>query len=110
MQSIINYEFNEHLKTTNETLKSNGKLLEDAAKLCIEGLKAGKKILIFGNGGSAADAQHIAAELVGRYKTDRKGLAAGGFIQNRGWRGAFHPALESGPGGPVDLAFAISRR
>jgi D-sedoheptulose 7-phosphate isomerase len=74
MQSIINYEFNEHLKTTNETLKSNGKLLEDAAKLCIEGLKAGKKILIFGNGGSAADAQHIAAELVGRYKAERPGL------------------------------------
>ena len=34
------------------------------------------KILIFGNGGSAADAQHIAAELVGRYKVERKGLAA----------------------------------
>ena len=34
------------------------------------------KILIFGNGGSAADAQHIAAEIVGRYKTERKGLAA----------------------------------
>jgi D-sedoheptulose 7-phosphate isomerase len=39
-------------------------------------LKSGGKILIFGNGGSAADAQHIAAELVGRYKAERKGLAA----------------------------------
>ncbi|MBT4668761.1 MAG: D-sedoheptulose 7-phosphate isomerase, partial [Candidatus Ruthia sp.] len=36
----------------------------------------GGKILIFGNGGSAADAQHIAAELVGRYKVERKGLPA----------------------------------
>jgi D-sedoheptulose 7-phosphate isomerase len=36
----------------------------------------GKKILIFGNGGSAADAQHIAAELTGRYKSDRRGLPA----------------------------------
>ena len=36
----------------------------------------GGKILLFGNGGSAADAQHIAAELVGRYKTERKGLPA----------------------------------
>ncbi len=39
-------------------------------------LKAGKKILIMGNGGSAADAQHIAAELVGRFKIERRGLAA----------------------------------
>jgi D-sedoheptulose 7-phosphate isomerase len=76
MQSIINFEFNEHLKTTRETLKSNAKLLEDAAKLCIEGLKSERKILIFGNGGSAADAQHIAAELVGRYKVERPGLRA----------------------------------
>jgi D-sedoheptulose 7-phosphate isomerase len=39
-------------------------------------LQAGKKILIMGNGGSAADAQHIAAELVGRFKIERRGLAA----------------------------------
>jgi D-sedoheptulose 7-phosphate isomerase len=39
-------------------------------------LKAGGKILIFGNGGSAADSQHITAELVGRFKKERKALAA----------------------------------
>jgi len=39
-------------------------------------LKEGNKILIFGNGGSAADAQHIAAEIVGRYKRERRGLPA----------------------------------
>ncbi len=39
-------------------------------------LRAGNKILIIGNGGSAADAQHIAAELVGRYKKERTALAA----------------------------------
>jgi D-sedoheptulose 7-phosphate isomerase len=50
--------------------------VELAAQLCIDGLKNGSKILIFGNGGSAADAQHIAAELVGRYKVERKGLPA----------------------------------
>ena len=48
----------------------------NSAQLCIDCLKNGGKILILGNGGSAADAQHIAAELVGRYKTDRKGLPA----------------------------------
>ena len=57
-------------------MESIGDSLEIAAKLCIESLESGGKILIFGNGGSAADAQHIAAELVGRYKAERKGLAA----------------------------------
>ena len=61
MQSIIKYEFNEHLKTSRITMDSIGKPIEIAAKLCIDSLKNGGKILIFGNGGSAADAQHIAA-------------------------------------------------
>ena len=42
----------------------------------IDSLENGGKVLLMGNGGSAADAQHIAAELVGRYMTERKGLAA----------------------------------
>ena len=50
--------------------------IESIAELTIESLKSNGKIILFGNGGSAADAQHIAAELVGRYKTSRKGLAA----------------------------------
>ena len=76
MQSTIKEEFNEHLKVSKKTMESIGKPIERAAKLCIDSLKNGNKILIFGNGGSAADAQHIAAEIVGRYKTERKGLSA----------------------------------
>ena len=57
-------------------MQSTGKLIEIAANICIDSLKNGNKILIFGNGGSAADAQHIAAEIVGRYKVERKGLPA----------------------------------
>ena len=76
MQSIIKFEFEEHLKTSQATFESIGHSVEVVAKLCIDCLKNGNKILLFGNGGSAADAQHIAAELVGRYKTERKGLAA----------------------------------
>lgn len=76
MQSIIKYEFNEHLATGKKTMESVGKSIEIAAELCIDCLKKGNKILLFGNGGSAADAQHIAAEIVGRYKTERKGLPA----------------------------------
>ena len=76
MQSIIKFEFSEHLKTAQATLEHIDESLENAAKLCINCLHNGGKILLFGNGGSAADAQHIAAELVGRYKAERKGLAA----------------------------------
>ncbi len=50
--------------------------IEAAARLCADALKNGKKILFAGNGGSASDAQHLAAELVGRYKHDRPSLAA----------------------------------
>ena len=76
MQSIIEFEFSEHLKTAQATLEYIANPLEIAANLCIDCLQNGGKILIFGNGGSAADAQHIAAELVGRYKVERKGLPA----------------------------------
>jgi D-sedoheptulose 7-phosphate isomerase len=48
----------------------------EAAKLCVTALKQGNKIIFAGNGGSAADAQHLAAELVGRYHYDRPGLPA----------------------------------
>ncbi len=50
--------------------------IEPVAVRLAEALGAGNKLLIMGNGGSAADAQHIAAELVGRYKVERPGLAA----------------------------------
>jgi len=76
MQSIIEFEFSEHLKTAQATLEYIAGPLEIAANLCIDCLQNGGKILIFGNGGSAADAQHIAAEMVGRYKVERKGLPA----------------------------------
>jgi len=76
MQSTIEFEFSEHLKTAQATLEYITEPLENATKLCIDSLTNGGKILIFGNGGSAADAQHIAAELVGRYKAERKGLPA----------------------------------
>jgi len=76
MQSMINHEFNEHLITTKNTMESASNSIEIAAELCISCLKKGNKILLFGNGGSAADSQHIAAEIVGRYKTERRGLPA----------------------------------
>lgn len=47
-----------------------------AAQAISEALKSGHKLLVFGNGGSAADAQHLATELVGRFQRERAGLAA----------------------------------
>ena len=56
----------------------NSRLTQIAAsgRLICEALRAGKKILLCGNGGSAADAQHIAAELVGRYEQQRQAFPA----------------------------------
>ena len=76
MRSIIENEFNEHIKTSKKSNDSLIESIEIAANLCIDSLRNGNKILLFGNGGSAADAQHIAAEIVGRYKIERKGLPA----------------------------------
>jgi D-sedoheptulose 7-phosphate isomerase len=50
--------------------------IAEAAAIILRRLREGSKLIIFGNGGSASDAQHIAAEFVGRYEADRKALAA----------------------------------
>jgi len=71
-----------HLKLSLAALeRANGdaSMLATAGKIAdaiVAALRADKKLLIIGNGGSAADAQHIAAEIVGRYKKDRPGYAA----------------------------------
>lgn len=76
MQFLIKEEFSKHIETSEATLKKLSPEIERAADHCINSLKNNGKLLICGNGGSAADAQHIAAELVSRYKTERKGLGA----------------------------------
>ena len=50
--------------------------IEKSTSIMIKCLRKGKKIVLFGNGGSAADAQHIAAEFIGRFQFDRKSLPA----------------------------------
>tara|TARA_B110000003_G_C16586298_1_gene509998 strand:- start:472 stop:1038 length:567 start_codon:yes stop_codon:yes gene_type:complete len=76
MNKTITKEFNSHLKVSQDSMTTISKPIEESAKLCIKCLQNSGKIIFFGNGGSAGDAQHIAAELVGRYKKERKGLAA----------------------------------
>ena len=52
------------------------RLIARVGRVCVTALGQGHRILLFGNGGSAADAQHIAAELVGRFRRERPGLPA----------------------------------
>jgi D-sedoheptulose 7-phosphate isomerase len=56
--------------------------IEESVNQIIKCLKNGKKIIIFGNGGSAADAQHIVAEFIGRFRLERKSLPAIALTSN----------------------------
>src|SRR6266849_1004424 len=62
-----------------KAMLGDSKMVSAVAKVCellVKALSQGNKILVFGNGGSAADAQHLAAELVGRFAFDRPALPA----------------------------------
>jgi len=61
---------------TKEMLRQDIEGIVELSKLVNSSLKSGGKILLFGNGGSAADAQHIAAEFVGKYLIERRALPA----------------------------------
>lgn len=50
--------------------------IEEVSRICIDAYEKGNKIMVCGNGGSASDAQHMAGELVGRYKMERNGIPA----------------------------------
>ncbi|MFH1748763.1 MAG: SIS domain-containing protein [Planctomycetota bacterium] len=65
----------EHLRVARE-LESAGEVLDAIADAIVKALRAGRRVYIFGNGGSAADAQHIAAELLGRFLHERRALPA----------------------------------
>ena len=75
MKAMILKEITDHQAVAEATMQTLPSAIEEAATLMVEALKQGNKVLFFGNGGSAADAQHWAAELSGRYKIERGGLA-----------------------------------
>jgi D-sedoheptulose 7-phosphate isomerase len=73
----LNYWVQERLNSLQEAFNPRYCLaIEQVNNLLVSRFQAGHKLLICGNGGSAADAQHIAAEFVGRFQMDRKGLPA----------------------------------
>lgn len=76
MRDIILQHLEASVSLTSGFIIDHAVRIEDTAKLLAETLNSGAKVLIFGNGGSAADAQHIAAELVNRFQVDRTPLAA----------------------------------
>ncbi|MBC7204203.1 MAG: D-sedoheptulose 7-phosphate isomerase [Pusillimonas sp.] len=78
MRSYIEYSIKESQRVLAALLANDELLaiLEQATNACIQSLKSGGKILLAGNGGSAADAQHIAGEFVSRFAFDRPGLPA----------------------------------
>jgi D-sedoheptulose 7-phosphate isomerase len=72
----IRNQLQEHVETIQRVAESMAPDIERCSTLMISALKKGNKLLIMGNGGSAADAQHMAAEFVGRFLLERKALPA----------------------------------
>ena len=77
MNRIIKQRLADHLEVLQKLMNSDlPKKLEASAKSVEKALAEGHKVLFCGNGGSAADSQHLAAEFVGRFQKERKGLPA----------------------------------
>ena len=78
MRKYITNQITETHSIMGRMLADEGLLsaIESVTQVCIDSLKSGGKILLAGNGGSAADAQHIAGEFVSRFAFDRPGLPA----------------------------------
>jgi len=73
MIDLIKEELIEHFSLA-EGMANLVNEIDKVSQICIDSLKRGNKIILFGNGGSAADSQHIAAEIVGRFKKERSSL------------------------------------
>ena len=73
---VIQKSLTQHIGVFEAVLESLSDSIAECGELILQTVRKGKKVLICGNGGSAADAQHIAAEFIGRYEKERKGLPA----------------------------------
>jgi D-sedoheptulose 7-phosphate isomerase len=117
LEKFFNAEFAEHAAVAEATARAVRKPFDALLARCIASLRAGGKLLFFGNGGSAADAQHLATELTVRYKTNRKAIAAIALTTDTsaltaigndlGFDDLFARQLEA-LGKPGDVAIAIS--
>lgn len=78
MKNYIENYIEESIQVKTELLQNKETIskIEEAAKIIIDAYKSGNKVLIAGNGGSAGDAQHLAAELVSKFLSERPALSA----------------------------------
>ena len=76
MQELIHHSVRESIRVKQAFAEEHAERLEKVAHLCADALRQGHKLMLFGNGGSAADAQHIAAEFVNRFRVERRPLPA----------------------------------
>lgn len=76
MQELIQSQIADHSRVMQAVSELLLPLVADTVETVCNALSSGKKVLVMGNGGSAADAQHFAAELIGRFKLERPSLPA----------------------------------
>jgi D-sedoheptulose 7-phosphate isomerase len=76
MKDRILREFNESISVKEKFVQSHWETIQEASKAIAASFSEGNKLILFGNGGSATDASHIAAEFVNRFKRERPGLPA----------------------------------
>ena len=117
MKNLIEKIFRESAVTAEKTLSQNSEAIAAAVDALTRALKNGNKILIFGNGGSAADSQHIAAEFIGRFQKERQAFPAialttdtsalTALSNDYGFDVVFARQV-AGLGKPGDVAWAIS--
>ena len=117
VSGLFKSEFAEHNAVARATEAALQKAFADLLAACVTCIRGGGKIMLFGNGGSASDAQHIATELTIRYKTNRAAIAAIALTTDTsaltaagndiGFDRIFSRQIEA-LGRPGDVALAIS--
>lgn len=75
-ENVLNKEIQDHIDLANQIKQELPNKIKNISEIIIHAIDQKKKIILFGNGGSAADAQHIAAEFTGRFVKERRGLPA----------------------------------
>jgi D-sedoheptulose 7-phosphate isomerase len=116
-KSLIEHFVSESIRVKKEFFETHASLVAETATRMAAGLRDGRKVLLFGNGGSAADAQHIAAEFVGRFIPDRIPLPAISLATDTsaltalgndyGYNAVFSRQVQA-LGNPGDIAIGIS--
>ena len=117
LAAFFKAEFDEHHDTAARTEAALSAAFAGLVSACVKSIRAGGKLMLFGNGGSAADAQHLATELTVRYKSDRAAIAAVALTTDTsaltaagndlGFDRVFARQIEA-LGRPDDVAIAIS--